>query len=163
MLDEAGYDPVYKVLDKLGLPRTFPDFTTASYTNGSVFNVARTLALAQRYLSADILIQLSLEPDPVVDRASLFVISRRYSAYRSRPGFTRENKWCECARQTRTRLSVRSRGITVVRLRESYNFPRVSNPKHRNLPIFIDVKRYKRTRDASFAGFPCVFRKYANR
>ncbi|XP_025424272.1 neprilysin-like isoform X2 [Sipha flava] len=73
VLDEAGYEPVYKVLDRLGLPRTFPDFTTASYTNGSVFNVARTLALAQRYLSADILIQLSLEPDPVADRASLFL------------------------------------------------------------------------------------------
>lgn len=75
VLDEAGYDPVYKVLDKLGLPRSFPDFTTVSYTNGSLFNVARTLALAQRYLSADILVQLSLEPDPVADRASLFVMS----------------------------------------------------------------------------------------
>lgn len=74
VLDEVGYEPVYRVLEKLGLPRTFPDFTTTAYTNGSVFNVARTLALAQRYVSADILIQLSLEPDPVIDRASLYVI-----------------------------------------------------------------------------------------
>lgn len=73
-LDEAGYEPVYKVLDRVGLPRSFPDFTTASYTNGTVFNVARTLALAQRYISADVLVQLSLEPDPTVHRLALHVI-----------------------------------------------------------------------------------------
>lgn len=75
MLDEAGYEPVYKILDRLGLPRSFPDFTTTTYSNGTGFNVARTLALAQRYLSADILVQLSLEPDPGVSRASLYVIT----------------------------------------------------------------------------------------
>lgn len=73
VLDELGYEPIFKVLEKVGLPRVFPDFTTAAYTNGSVFNMARTLALAQRYLSADILVQLSLEPDPTSRSASLFV------------------------------------------------------------------------------------------
>lgn len=73
VLDEVGYEPVFKILEKIGLPRTFPDFTTATYTNGSVFNMARTLALAQRYLSADILVQMSLEPDPTSSRASLYV------------------------------------------------------------------------------------------
>jgi len=68
---------VYRVLDKLELPRGFPDFTTVSYANGTVFNVARTLALAQRYLSADILVQLSLEPDPAARTASLYVSSVR--------------------------------------------------------------------------------------
>lgn len=81
VLDEAGYEPLYKVLDKLGLPRSFPDFTSATYANGSAFNVARTLALAQRYISADILVQLSLEPDPAAYRAVLHVISRAFATY----------------------------------------------------------------------------------
>ncbi|XP_050422697.1 neprilysin-11-like isoform X2 [Adelges cooleyi] len=72
LLDEVGYEPVYKILEKLGLPRTFPDFTTATYANGTTFNMARTLALAQRYLSADILVQLSLEPDPFDKISALY-------------------------------------------------------------------------------------------
>lgn len=82
VLDEAGYEPVYKILDRLGLPRSFPDFTTTSYLNGTGFNVARTLALAQRYLSADILVQLSLEPDPGISRSALYVITALFNNYR---------------------------------------------------------------------------------
>jgi len=82
-LDEVGYGPVYRTLDRLGLPRGFPDFATAAYPNGTTFNVARTLALAQRHLSADILVQLSLEPDPA-GRASALYVSTWASPWVSR-------------------------------------------------------------------------------
>lgn len=50
-----GLNPLYKLLEMLKLPRTVPESE-----HGSSFNLAKTLALAQRYLSQDILITLTL-------------------------------------------------------------------------------------------------------
>jgi len=63
-LDKLVYEPVFKILDKVGLPRKFPNFTATRYVNGVRFNVARTLGLIQRYLGMDIMVQLSLETNP---------------------------------------------------------------------------------------------------
>ncbi|XP_026821188.1 endothelin-converting enzyme 2-like isoform X1 [Rhopalosiphum maidis] len=63
-LNDIGYEPVFKILDMVGLPRKFPDFTAARYVNGVRFNVARTLGLIQRYLGMDIMVQLSMEANP---------------------------------------------------------------------------------------------------
>ncbi|XP_050542771.1 neprilysin-2-like isoform X3 [Daktulosphaira vitifoliae] len=73
LLNKVGYKPIYKILKKLELPQTFPDFSTATSDNGTSFNIARTLGLAQRYLSADILIQISLEPDPSEKLSTLYL------------------------------------------------------------------------------------------
>uniref|UniRef100_A0A2S2NAI4 Neprilysin n=1 Tax=Schizaphis graminum TaxID=13262 RepID=A0A2S2NAI4_SCHGA len=63
-LNHIEYEPVFKILDMVGLPRKFPDFTAERYVNGVRFNVARTLGLIQRYLGMDIMVQLSMEVNP---------------------------------------------------------------------------------------------------
>ncbi|XP_029344493.1 neprilysin-1 isoform X2 [Acyrthosiphon pisum] len=72
-LNKLGYEPVFEFLEKVGLPRKFPDFSTASYLNGSVFNVARTLALVERYLGADLMVQLSLDLNQKTNRSIINV------------------------------------------------------------------------------------------
>ncbi|XP_022180671.1 neprilysin-2-like [Myzus persicae] len=70
-LNKLGYEPVFKFLEKMGLPRMFPDFTTSTYPNGTVFNVARSLALMERYLGVDLMLQISLELNPKNNRTIL--------------------------------------------------------------------------------------------
>ncbi|XP_060870447.1 LOW QUALITY PROTEIN: neprilysin-2-like [Metopolophium dirhodum] len=72
-LNNLGYEPVFEFLEKVGLPRRFPDFTTTSYLNGSTFNVARSLALIERYFGVDLMLQLSLELNPKTNRTIITV------------------------------------------------------------------------------------------
>ncbi|XP_015365840.1 PREDICTED: neprilysin-2-like [Diuraphis noxia] len=72
-LNNLQYEPVFQVLEKMGLPRKFPDLTTTSYFNGSVFNVAKSLALIERYLGIDAMLQMSLELDPSNNRTILSI------------------------------------------------------------------------------------------
>jgi len=72
-LNDIGYEPVFKILDMVGLPRKFPDFTAARYVNGVRFNVARTLGLIQRYLGMDIMVQLSMEANPKTNLTTMTV------------------------------------------------------------------------------------------
>jgi len=78
-INSVNYEPVFVLLEKVGLPRMFPDFTTATYLNGTSFNVARTLALIQRYLGVDILLQLGLEVNPNTNLTAITVnINTKY-------------------------------------------------------------------------------------
>lgn len=61
--------------------RKFSDFTTVTDTNGTTFKMAKTLALVHRYLSADFLVQLSLEPDPFDKTSAVYVISCGFILY----------------------------------------------------------------------------------
>jgi len=78
-IDSVEYEPVFVFLEKVGLPRQFPDFTTATYLNGTSFNVARTLALIQRYLGVDILLQLGIDVNPNTNLTAITVnINTKY-------------------------------------------------------------------------------------
>ncbi|RZF40847.1 hypothetical protein LSTR_LSTR003357 [Laodelphax striatellus] len=57
-LDKLGVEPIMQVLDRVKLPRVIPSEETVAN-----FSLARTLALAQRVLSMDILVTLSLDVD----------------------------------------------------------------------------------------------------
>lgn len=72
-INSIQYEPVFVLLEKVGLPRMFPDFTTATYLNGTSFNVARTLALIQRYLGVDILLQLGMDVNPNTNLAAITI------------------------------------------------------------------------------------------
>jgi len=72
-INSVKYEPVFLFLEKVGLPRRFPDFTTATYLNGTSFNVARTLALIQRYLGVDVLLQLGIEVNPSTNLTAITV------------------------------------------------------------------------------------------
>ncbi|KAK6619691.1 hypothetical protein RUM43_012448 [Polyplax serrata] len=54
-LNEIGLQPLYDILEMLELPKSFP--TKETIQN---FNLGRTLALAQRHLSQDILVSVSI-------------------------------------------------------------------------------------------------------
>ncbi|XP_065204068.1 membrane metallo-endopeptidase-like 1 [Planococcus citri] len=53
-LNQQGLEPLYRVLDLLQLPRSFPSNETVGN-----FSLAKTLSLAQRILNLDIIVQLS--------------------------------------------------------------------------------------------------------
>ncbi|KAE9537310.1 hypothetical protein AGLY_006333 [Aphis glycines] len=72
-INSVEYEPVFVFLEKVGLPRQFPDFTTATYLNGTSFNVARTLALIQRYLGVDILLQLGVDVNPSTNLTAITI------------------------------------------------------------------------------------------
>ncbi|KAL5240023.1 hypothetical protein ACI65C_007433 [Semiaphis heraclei] len=72
-LNNLQYEPVFDFLEKMGLPREFPDINTIRYPNNDIFNVARTLALIQRYLGIDVMVQMSLELNPSTNRTTLTI------------------------------------------------------------------------------------------
>ncbi|XP_046678208.1 endothelin-converting enzyme homolog [Homalodisca vitripennis] len=67
-LDELGLEPMFEVLDKVGLPRSLPNATTASS-----LALGHTLAAIQRILNSDVLVQLSTHLDPTTNRTILLV------------------------------------------------------------------------------------------
>lgn len=67
-LDEQGLEPLMEVLGNMSLPRGVPNQDTAKD-----FNLARTLAKAQRVLSQDILIEIGIDKEDGKDQFLLHV------------------------------------------------------------------------------------------
>ncbi|XP_025191848.1 neprilysin-like isoform X2 [Melanaphis sacchari] len=70
-LNTLQYDTVFKFLNKVGIPKNIPGLMI-SYYNEPKFNVAKSLALIQRYLGMDIIMQIIMDVNP---KTNLSVIS----------------------------------------------------------------------------------------
>jgi len=68
-LGKLEYKPVFQFLEKVGLPRRFPNFQDPTPS----FRLERTLALIERYLGDDIMFQVSLELNPKTNRSIISV------------------------------------------------------------------------------------------
>ncbi|BES98587.1 Peptidase family M13 [Nesidiocoris tenuis] len=67
-LDELGLEPMFSVLERVGLPKTLPD-----ENSGVTFSISKTLARIQRVLSMDLLVQLSMALDPKTNKTVMVV------------------------------------------------------------------------------------------
>ncbi|CAA9994807.1 unnamed protein product, partial [Nesidiocoris tenuis] len=67
-LDELGLEPMFSVLERVGLPKTLPD-----ENSGVTFSISKTLARIQRVLSMDLLVQLSMALDPKTNKTIMVV------------------------------------------------------------------------------------------